>query len=96
MHPIDVNVVHCRKRRSLSGTRPEDFAGEWSDVETRCSVAIEGHAAAKYVQFTHDAYLMYSLCITVTLSCTSDLNILTIISFITLSNISHRAAEINN
>jgi len=42
--------VFCRKRRSPSaGARPEDFEGEWSDVETRCSVAIEGHAAAKYV-----------------------------------------------
>ena len=39
-----------RKRRSPSaGARAEDDDGDWTDTETRCSVAIEGHAAAKYV-----------------------------------------------
>lgn len=48
-----VVAVLCRKRRSPSaGARPEDYDGEWSDIETRCSVAIEGHAAAKYVNNT--------------------------------------------
>ena len=41
--------MFCSKRRSPSGAQPEDYDGEWSDVETRCSVAIEGHASAKYV-----------------------------------------------
>jgi len=49
-HSVECFAV-CRKRRSPSaGERAEDYEGEWSDVETRCSVAIEGHAAAKYVR----------------------------------------------
>ena len=31
-----------RKRRS-SCPQPEDYNGEWTDTETRCNVAIEGH-----------------------------------------------------
>lgn len=31
-----------RKRRS-SGTHNVENAGEWTDTEARCSVAIEGH-----------------------------------------------------
>ena len=37
-----------RKRRSPSA-RPEDYDGEWTDVETRCNIAIEGHGYNKYV-----------------------------------------------
>jgi kinesin family protein 23 len=37
-----------RKRRSPSSAlRPEDYDGEWTDVETRCSIAIEGHVSSK-------------------------------------------------
>lgn len=31
-----------RKRRSPDA-RPEDFDGEWTDTETRCNIALEGH-----------------------------------------------------
>nr|XP_022309325.1 kinesin-like protein KIF23 isoform X1 [Crassostrea virginica] len=35
-----------RKRRS-SCPQPQDFEGEWSDVEDRCNIAIEGHGNAR-------------------------------------------------
>ncbi|KAK2191667.1 hypothetical protein NP493_48g04029 [Ridgeia piscesae] len=35
-----------RKRKSES-LRPEDFDGEWTDVETRCKIGIEGHGIPK-------------------------------------------------
>jgi len=56
-----VVCIVCRKRRSPSGARPEDYVGEWSDVETRCSVAIEGHAAAKYVQASIQAQQLHDV-----------------------------------
>jgi len=38
-----------RKRRSPA-MQPEDFEGDWTDVETRCSVAIEGHGSSKKIK----------------------------------------------
>jgi len=35
-----------RKRRS-SCPQPTDYDGEWTDVEDRCRVAIEGHGDRK-------------------------------------------------
>ena len=58
-----VDAVICWKRRSPSaGAQAEDYDGEWTDIETRCSVAIEGHAAAKYVCCTVHRWLSYHFC----------------------------------
>jgi len=43
---IILKVSYCRKRKSES-LRPEDFDGEWTDVETRCKIGIEGHGIPK-------------------------------------------------
>ncbi|ELU04176.1 hypothetical protein CAPTEDRAFT_226670 [Capitella teleta] len=38
-----------RKRRSPA-LRPEDFEGEWTDTETRCKIAVEGHGQLKRIK----------------------------------------------
>ena len=53
-----------RKRRS-SCPQPQDFDGDWTDVEDRCAVAIEGHAR-KYVKvYSSGLYHIHVVIITI-------------------------------
>ena len=39
---MNIDLLFFRKRRSPA-LRPQDFDGDWTDVETRCHIGHEGH-----------------------------------------------------